>query len=439
MFETIREFAAEQLETAGERDAIQARHADWLFEAVRRVSADFYTAREVQAMESIERDATNVVAAFDWLMQHDVERAGELAHLDWYYWGVRGHYREGLEWLDKVRARRLELSPLVRARVDLASAFLNWALGRYDVARPAADLALEEFERGGHTVDAGIAHICRGSVERDRGNLGLARQEFEQALEIFDSSRQPAWAAYALSFLGSLARRQGRLEDALELLERGFAITKRIDYPSGMSPIVDHLGDIARERGDYQRAYEYYQQSMPHWLKIRDPHAGADSLLGGAEALMRLGHKDQAVRMLGAAVAAYEASGMARSRYGPAYREEAINELRSELGEERFDALWREGQRKGWEAIGRATLRLALELKQPVPPAASLTEFGLTPREIQIIDLLIEGRSNAEIGDALYISPRTAGTHVANVFSKLGVNSRSAAVGVAMRAREARA
>jgi DNA-binding NarL/FixJ family response regulator len=46
--------------------------------------------------------------------------------------------------------------------------------------------------------------------------------------------------------------------------------------------------------------------------------------------------------------------------------------------------------------------------------------------------LLVEGKSNQEIGDALFISPRTAGTHVSNILGKLGVHSRAAAVSIAL-------
>lgn len=46
--------------------------------------------------------------------------------------------------------------------------------------------------------------------------------------------------------------------------------------------------------------------------------------------------------------------------------------------------------------------------------------------------LMAEGMSNQEIGDTLYISGRTAGTHVSNILGKLGVHSRAAAVAVAL-------
>lgn len=60
-----------------------------------------------------------------------------------------------------------------------------------------------------------------------------------------------------------------------------------------------------------------------------------------------------------------------------------------------------------------------------LPDARALRErFGLTDREGQVALLLAEGLSNAEIAERLYLSPHTARRHTANIFDKLGVNSR---------------
>lgn len=61
------------------------------------------------------------------------------------------------------------------------------------------------------------------------------------------------------------------------------------------------------------------------------------------------------------------------------------------------------------------------------------TEAGLTKREIEVLRLLVEGYSDKEIGEALFISHRTAMTHVLNILNKLGVNSRTAAAAWALR------
>jgi ATP/maltotriose-dependent transcriptional regulator MalT len=58
---------------------------------------------------------------------------------------------------------------------------------------------------------------------------------------------------------------------------------------------------------------------------------------------------------------------------------------------------------------------------------------GLTPREIEVLQLVSAGRSNGEIGSALFISTKTASVHVSNILAKLGVSSRGEAAAVAHR------
>ena len=72
----------------------------------------------------------------------------------------------------------------------------------------------------------------------------------------------------------------------------------------------------------------------------------------------------------------------------------------------------------------------------PVSPAAEpdpLEQLGLTTREIEVLRLVAEGRSNGEIAGELFISPKTASVHVSNILSKLGVRSRVEAAALAHR------
>jgi DNA-binding CsgD family transcriptional regulator len=67
-------------------------------------------------------------------------------------------------------------------------------------------------------------------------------------------------------------------------------------------------------------------------------------------------------------------------------------------------------------------------------PAHAPAPYGLTGRELAVLRLLAAGRTNAQIGAELYISPRTAGVHVTNILRKLGVSGRVQAAAVAERA-----
>ena len=108
---------------------------------------------------------------------------------------------------------------------------------------------------------------------------------------------------------------------------------------------------------------------------------------------------------------------------------------RATLGEAAFAAAWAAGRTLPLERGGRrgaAWQRPAGRGRRAARPAPA-GAFGLTPRELEVLRLLVAGRSNPEIAAALFISPRTATTHVSHIFAKLGVATRAEAVAFAHR------
>ena len=80
----------------------------------------------------------------------------------------------------------------------------------------------------------------------------------------------------------------------------------------------------------------------------------------------------------------------------------------------------------------RARLRLDDAADGPPAPVEP-PPFGLTSREIQVLGLVNDGRSNGEIGAALFISTKTASVHVSNILRKLGAANRIEAAAIARR------
>lgn len=81
---------------------------------------------------------------------------------------------------------------------------------------------------------------------------------------------------------------------------------------------------------------------------------------------------------------------------------------------ERLLARWR-----GWRVEELEDVRRRLGDAAPVPTGV------LTPRELEVVALLAEGLTNAELAARLYISPKTAAVHVSNVLAKLHMASRT--------------
>ncbi|MGN6562117.1 MAG: helix-turn-helix transcriptional regulator [Thermomicrobiales bacterium] len=75
----------------------------------------------------------------------------------------------------------------------------------------------------------------------------------------------------------------------------------------------------------------------------------------------------------------------------------------------------------------------ALDRSTPAPPAPPTPlPAGLTPRELEVLQLVAQGLTSAEVAERLYLSPRTVSTHLTSIYTKLDVSSRAAAIRFAL-------
>jgi len=158
---------------------------------------------------------------------------------------------------------------------------------------------------------------------------------------------------------------------------------------------------------------------------------GAVAGLGGVA--LALGQPERAARLLGAVEAARETSGVGRIAHA-LHAERIAAEARLRLGDRASADAWAAGRALAWEDAVRDALTVGDPAGGALPPdVREPSPHGLTPRELDVLRLLVEGRSDREIGEALFIGTRTVQTHVANLFAKLGVNARAEAAAVAVR------
>ena len=169
---------------------------------------------------------------------------------------------------------------------------------------------------------------------------------------------------------------------------------------------------------------------------MNDALGVADALLRLAQILVALGDMGQAASFFGCAEAQREQAGVLVYEPVRLGYEQAIAAARAALGEERFRAAWEIGRSLPLDEAVDAARSIRLERTPPLHPAASdepPASTRLSPREREVLRLLIEGRSDREIADTLTIGVRTVHTHVAGILNKLGVPSRTAAATRAIR------
>jgi len=114
--------------------------------------------------------------------------------------------------------------------------------------------------------------------------------------------------------------------------------------------------------------------------------------------------------------------------------EQAVAAARAQLGEQAFAAAWAEGRtmslKQALTSQGPAPVPIPVPIEQPSPSPAKLAPpypDDLTAREVEVLRLLAQGLTDAQIATHLVISPRTVNTHLTSIYGKIQVANRAAA------------
>ena len=126
LLDTVRQYAAEQLESAAERDTVGLRHLDWCLALAEQ--HDPMSAGPRRSLHALESEHDNLRAGLAWALRRDPQAALRLATRLWRYWLDRGYFAEGNRWLQTTLAAAPEQTPL-RVEALLARAGLSLRLG----------------------------------------------------------------------------------------------------------------------------------------------------------------------------------------------------------------------------------------------------------------------------------------------------------------------
>ncbi len=150
-----------------------------------------------------------------------------------------------------------------------------------------------------------------------------------------------------------------------------------------------------------------------------------------------LGEFERAARLFGVTTALAEATGLAAAWPERDLHAQGMETAREALGGEAFAAAFAAGRHLSKDQfLAEVEQVLDLASAMPSPPSAMpdpAHRTSLTARELEVLGLIVEGCSNREIAEALFVSPRTVDTHITNVLAKLDAKSRTAAVAAARR------
>jgi predicted ATPase/DNA-binding CsgD family transcriptional regulator len=436
MLETIRAFGREQLAASGAEAAARQQHAAWALGLAERAGPHAKDPDAAVWLETLEREHVGLRAALDWYRERgNGDALARMASALWSFWEEHAHYAEGRRWLEAA----LALAPDAPAQIRLELLIGAGKMARHQVdfdqgiARHREALALAR-ELGDREAE-GEALLNLGAQELDLSHFAAARALLEQSLVIARETESVDLTVRVLNTLGQMERVELESEAALESLEtvRRLAEEHRVSWL--LPSILGGLGLTAIDLGDSGRAVELFREV----LAMAAAAGKLGDVIDGIEGLARVaGATDQPEL----SVVLYAAGEAQRARLSfplspteIAYAEPIKRRLRQSLAPDRFAALWTEGASLSQQdAVARAlTVRASDTTRIGEEPTARSSPFGLTERELEVLRLLAAGQSNREIGDTLFISPATAARHVANIYNKLGVETRAAATALAIQ------
>jgi non-specific serine/threonine protein kinase len=440
LLETVREFAIDELSAAQQEDTVRGRHADYFTRLAVQAETQLTGPQQRAWLQVLEAERENLRQALEWLVGRlrsgagaDSGQALSLAGTLSRFWAERGHAYEASRWLDEVL--RLSQTPELsqaRANALFAAGYLAFRQGELLAACQYHEQSLALYRQLGDRVHSAMALHHIGWSRHYLGDYPAAQRAYGEAYaertELGDS-----WGiSETLHGLGALAADQGQLEDAKLLLEQSLAIKRTIGEELWSGQTLYFLGVIALDQGDKARAATTLKEALEVGWALGARVGVAYALEALARLALEQGIPRRAVQLLAAAESVREAIHSPVRPNRRAAHEALVAQARAQLD----DASARRAAAIGREMSLAAVVDEALTwLDAAGRGEVQRTEArgGLSEREFEILQLLADGRTNQQIAAVLVISPRTVSHHLANIFAKLGVSTRSAATSVALR------
>ena len=278
----------------------------------------------------------------------------------------------------------------------------------------AMDEAIRACERLTGEAPLGAAFYQRAELHRVRGEFEAAEGAYRQGNEL-GRQPQPGLALLRLA-QGQVAPADAAIRRVLDEADDPIA---RVRVLGAYVEIVLESGDVAAARAAADELTTIAAEIGAPYLRAQAEHCTGAVLLAEGDARAALGSLRAAWTGWRKLEAPYEAAQV-RVLIGLACRS---------LGDDDSAEMELDAARAVFEQLAAAPAVARVEQLCGTVSADAAT--GLTAREVQVLALVAQGKTNRAIADELFISEKTVARHVSNIFTKLGLSSRSAATAYA--------
>jgi predicted ATPase/DNA-binding CsgD family transcriptional regulator len=272
-----------------------------------------------------------------------------------------------------------------------------------------------------------------GIIQSFQGDAGQAVALLEESLALAREQGDKWQIGNTVLRLVTIALHQGDLQQAETCAQESLTLFREVHHKDGMAVALAFLGDIKRIQGDLTQARALCKEGVSLAREGGIHFSIGWNIIVLAMVATDEGQPRQAACLFGAAEPWLNPS----TEMDPADLadyERAVERVRAQLGEKAFATAWVEGRTmtpgQALAARGPVTIPAAIPTEQPSPPSmkpATTYPDSLTAREVEVLRLLAQGLTDAQIAEHLVISPRTVNTHLTSIYGKIQVSSRSAA------------
>jgi predicted ATPase/DNA-binding CsgD family transcriptional regulator len=283
----------------------------------------------------------------------------------------------------------------------------------------------------------GIAHALSQLAQVlfvSQADLAAVRVPLEESLALSRELGFKEGIAAAFCLSGQVALSQGDITTAYTRAQQGLALYREIGHRHGTAEALSLLGQLVAVQGNRVAARAHYEESLTLAGEAGDRLHVASCLEGLAGAVAAKEEPAWAAHLWGAAESLRANIGAPLPPIERAGYERAVAGARAQLGKHDFATAWAQGRsmtpKQALAAHGQASLlpqSPARQLSPPLTKPLPIYHDGLTAREVEVLRLLAQGLTDAQIAEQLVISPRTVNNHLTSIYQKIQVSSRSAA------------
>jgi non-specific serine/threonine protein kinase len=296
----------------------------------------------------------------------------------------------------------------------------------HGAAGASLEAALDAWRELGDARGIAVALLNLGQAELSINNTRRAEALLRESLDLFRTLRDDSGTASCLYRLGDLAATLGDLDQAQSLTEESLELGRRVGDEYRIGSALHVLGHFAYMRGDLLTAAAHLREGLVLSKKVGDRRGIAVCMESAAILAAVRGHHERAARLFGAAGRLRAATLAGRRVWIEAAYVRGVDATRAALGDSAYAAAAAAGEALALSAAVAEALA-TLEPSSRSARGRTLDDAdALTRREREVALLVAQGRTNRQIGAALFITEGTAALHVKHALSKLQLTSRAA-------------